>query len=73
VNQGRNQVTVELKVNFLEAMPKGDAFCEAKVVRAGKNIVVCEMDVTDEKGRLCAKGLGTWMILYYDSFSTGRS
>lgn len=64
VNTGINQVTIELKVNYLEAMKKGNAYCEARVIRAGRNIVVCEMDVTDESGKLCAKGIGTWMILY---------
>jgi len=68
VNQGLDQVTVELKVNFLEAVGRGEMFCSAKVVRRGRHIVVCEMDLHDSGGRLCAKGLGTWMILYDISF-----
>ncbi|MBX8644815.1 MAG: PaaI family thioesterase [Thermoplasmata archaeon] len=68
VNQGKNQVTVELKVNFLETVPRGDMVCEAKVVRGGRNIVVAEMDLFDRNQRLCAKGIGTWMILYDAKF-----
>ncbi len=68
VNGGRNQVTIELKVNFLEAVRKGEMTCEARVIRGGKNIVVCEMDLIDCDGRRCARGIGTWMILYDDKF-----
>ena len=68
VNQGKNQVTIELKINFLEAVKKGEMTCEARVIRAGRNIVVCEMDLFDQEGRTCAKGIGTWMVLYEDKF-----
>ncbi len=68
VNSGKNQVTIELKVNFLEAVRKGEMTCEARVIRGGRNIVVCEMDLFDRDGRTCAKGIGTWMILYEDRF-----
>ncbi len=68
VNGGKNQVTIELKVNFLEAVRKGEMTCEARVIRGGRNIVVCEMDLFDQDGKTCAKGIGTWMILYDDKF-----
>lgn len=66
VNGGKNQVTIELKVNFLDTVRKGEMTCEARVIRGGKNIVVCEMDLFDEDRKICAKGIGTWMILYND-------
>lgn len=72
VNEGKNQVTIELKVNFLEAVRKGEMTCEARVIRGGRNIVVCEMDLFDRDGRTCAKGIGTWMILYEDKFPAAR-
>ncbi len=68
VNTGKNQVTIELKVNFLEPVKKGSMHCSADVVRAGKNIVVVRMDLTDADGRLCASGIGTWMVLHEDRF-----
>jgi uncharacterized protein (TIGR00369 family) len=68
VNQGKNQVTIEIKVNFLEPVKKGDMYCTANVVRAGKNIVVVEMSLTDSNGLLCARGIGTWMVLYENRF-----
>ncbi|MBX8635082.1 MAG: PaaI family thioesterase [Thermoplasmata archaeon] len=68
VNTGKNQVTIELKVNFLEPVKKGNMYCAAEVIRAGKNIVVVKMDLTDADGVLCASGIGTWMILHEDRF-----
>ncbi len=68
VNTGKNQVTIELKVNFLEPVKKGNMYCSAKVVRAGRQIVVVEMNLTDSDGKLCAMGIGTWMILQEDRF-----
>ncbi len=68
VNPGKNQVTIEIKVNFLEPVKKGDMYCTANVVRAGKNIVVVEMSLTDSNGKLCARGIGTWMVLYENRF-----
>jgi uncharacterized protein (TIGR00369 family) len=68
VNRGKNQVTIELKVNFLEPVRMGDMTCTGRVIRSGRNIVVCEMELFDCNGKLCAKGMGTWMILYEEKF-----
>lgn len=63
VNDGKDQVTQELKVNFLEPMSKGPFTCEGKVIRKGKNTVVVEIKFFDSENRLGAIGLGTWFIM----------
>ncbi len=63
VNDGVDQVTVELKVNFLEPGVEGPFKVCGQVVRSGRRIVVVEGEVRDARGRLVAKALGTWYSL----------
>ncbi|NON61290.1 PaaI family thioesterase [Acidianus sp. RZ1] len=63
VNDGIDQVTQELKVNFLEPMYKGPFEVTAKVIRKGRTAVVVEIDFVDSEGKLGAKGIGTWYII----------
>ncbi|ABL88516.1 uncharacterized domain 1 [Pyrobaculum islandicum DSM 4184] len=68
LNEGVDQVTVELKVNFLEPGVEGPFRVCGTVVRRGSRIVVVEGEVVDSRGRLIAKALGTW---YYMSKRVG--
>ena len=63
VNPGVDQVTLELKVNFLEKLADGPFHVQGRVIRSGRAAVVAEGEVRDSKDVLCAKGIGTWMIL----------
>jgi uncharacterized domain 1 len=63
VNEGVDQVTAELKINFLEALRKGPFVCEAKVIRAGKTLVVGEAEIYDADRKICTKAIGTWYII----------
>jgi uncharacterized protein (TIGR00369 family) len=63
VNPGKNQLTIELKVNFLEPLTAGPFLALGKVIRNGRTTVVAEGEIRDSKGVLCAKGIGTWLIL----------
>lgn len=63
VNDGLDQYTVELKVNFLEPLREGPFTATGRVVRIGRSIAVGEGEVHDSKGRLCAKGMGTWFLV----------
>ncbi|MEM4130162.1 MAG: PaaI family thioesterase [Metallosphaera sp.] len=63
VNDGDDQVTQELKVNFLEPMYKGPFICQAKIIRKGNTAVVVDIEFTDSENKLGAKGLGTWYII----------
>jgi uncharacterized protein (TIGR00369 family) len=63
VGEGAQLVTVELKINFLEATTGGTLTGQGRVIRQGKHLVVGEGDVLDQEGRRIARGLGTWMIV----------
>lgn len=55
--------TVEMKVNYLAAIREGRVTAEARLLRDGRRIIVAECDVFDDKGRLAAKGLLTYIRL----------
>jgi len=52
--------TIELKINYLEAVPGGRIRAEARVLRSGRNFVVTECEIFDGKGALAAKALLTY-------------
>ena len=60
VPQGTEIATIELKINYLSAVPNGKIKAEGKVLRAGRNFVVTECEVFDTKGGLAAKALLTF-------------
>src|ERR1700683_83935 len=59
---GTRVATVEMKINFLEAVEAGTVFAEAEVVRRGRHIAVVDCDVRDDRGRLVAKALMTFFV-----------
>lgn len=60
VPHGTEIATIELKINYLSAVPGGKVRAEGKVLRAGRNFVVTECEVFDAKGDLAAKALLTF-------------
>ncbi len=63
LGRGRRAVTAELKVNFLAPITSGTLTARARLLREGKRLLVGEADVTDQDGRMIAKGLGTWAVV----------
>jgi acyl-CoA thioesterase len=63
VNPGKDQVTMELEVNFLEQLTDGPFYVQGKVIRSGRTAIVAEGEIRDSKDALCAKGIGTWLVL----------
>ena len=63
VNPGTDQLTMELKINFLRPLKRGPFRAMGKVVRAGNNLIVVEGEVRDADDELCAKSLGSWFIV----------
>lgn len=55
--------TVEMKINYLSAIREGRVIAEARLLRDGRRIIVAECDVFDDKGRMAAKGLLTYIRL----------
>jgi uncharacterized protein (TIGR00369 family) len=53
--EGETFTTIELKINFLRPVWKARVRAQAKVVRAGKTVVLVECDILDEQQRLVAR------------------
>ncbi len=62
VPRGTRMATVEMKINYLEAVDRGVLVAEARVLRKGRNFIVVDCDVVDADGRLAAKALMTFSI-----------
>jgi uncharacterized protein (TIGR00369 family) len=60
--RGTRVATIEMKINYLEAVERGTLAAEARVLRCGKNIAVVDCDVRAGDGRLAAKALLTFSI-----------
>src|SRR5439155_16836458 len=56
VAKGTALATVELKINYLEAILGGLIRADAQVLRSGRNFVVTECDIFDEKGSFSREG-----------------
>ncbi len=53
--------TIDLTVHYLRPHSSGEAFCTAKVVRAGKRILTVSAEVYNEEKKLIAAALSTYM------------
>jgi uncharacterized protein (TIGR00369 family) len=60
---GERVTTAEYKINFFSAVNSGEMIGEGRAVYTGKRLVVADMEVKDEKGKLIAKGMATYAIL----------
>ena len=63
LKSGESTTTIELKVNFLAAAEKGSLIGTAKIISPGRRLMIGEMEVKNEDGKLIAQGLGTYMVL----------
>src|SRR5579863_1930842 len=59
---GSRVVTIEMKINFLEAVADGRIEADARVLRQGRTTSVVDCDVTDQNGRLVSKALMTFSV-----------
>lgn len=57
---GESSVTIDLTIHYLRPIFGGEVTARAKVLRAGKRIVVLSTEVFDEKGELAATALTTY-------------
>ncbi len=55
--------TVEMKINYLEAVARGEVVAEAEIVRLGRNLAVVDCDLFDDTRRIVAKALMTFAII----------
>jgi len=59
---GARVATIEMKINYLEAVEGGAVTAEAIVVRIGRHVAVVDCDITDDKRRLIGKALMTFFV-----------
>ena len=59
---GTRVATIEMKINYLEAVEGGTVTAEAIVVRIGRHIAVVDCDVRDGRRRLVGKALMTFFV-----------
>ncbi|MGA2421260.1 MAG: PaaI family thioesterase [Candidatus Acidiferrum sp.] len=52
--------TIEMKINFLEAVSEGNLRAEGRVLRTGRNFVVVDCEIRNDDGTLAAKALLTF-------------
>ncbi len=62
-NEGRNQVTVDLSISFLNPIENGPVIAEGHVTRTGKRLSFAYIEIFDGKGKLCATAHGTWFFI----------
>jgi uncharacterized protein (TIGR00369 family) len=55
-------VTTEFNTKLLEVVTKEDLYSIGKIVRFGKRLTVCEMEVRTEANQLVAIGSGSFMV-----------
>ncbi len=60
---GSRVATVEMKINYLEAVARGEVVGDAKLVRLGRNLAVVDCDLFDDAQRIVAKALMTFAII----------
>jgi len=61
--KGTRLATVEMTINYLEAVDRGPIIAEARVLRLGRTLAVAECEVKDANGQLAAKALLTFAIM----------
>ena len=55
--------TIELKVNFLENTNSGRLTATTRVINNSNRLLVGDIEVTADDGRLIAQGLGTFLVI----------
>ena len=60
---GQRTTTIELKVNFLESTNSGLLTSTARVVSNNDRLMVGDIEITADDGRLIAQGLGTFLVI----------
>jgi len=62
IDRDERPVTIEGKLNFCSPVTEGIIEARGEVVKKGKLIAVCDVEVT-EGDRLVAKGISTYMVV----------
>ncbi|MCP4665489.1 MAG: PaaI family thioesterase, partial [Deltaproteobacteria bacterium] len=63
VERSETFLTLEMKINFISPFKEGEIRAEATISSKGKKIALGDVDIRNERGRLVAKCLATYMIM----------
>jgi uncharacterized protein (TIGR00369 family) len=55
--------TAEYKINLLTGA-RGDLLATGRVVRQGRNLITCQLEVVDAEDKLVAVGIGTYICVH---------
>jgi uncharacterized protein (TIGR00369 family) len=55
--------TINLNINYLAPSTEGILVAKGKVIQQGYRIITAEGEITDQEGKLLAKGIGTFKVL----------
>jgi len=69
---GSRVATVEMKINYLEAVARGEVVADARLVRLGRNLAVVDCDLFDDAQRIVAKALMTFAVISRGRKRKGR-
>ncbi len=58
----KRMATIEMKINYLEAVEGGTVEAEARLIRRGRHVAVVECDIRDHNKRLVGKALMTFFV-----------
>ncbi len=62
LKQGEAMVTIELHIDYVAPVAKGDMIGRGTMIHRGRRLARSEAVITDEGGRLLAKGHASFMI-----------
>jgi uncharacterized protein (TIGR00369 family) len=60
---GQSTTTIDLTIHYLRPLLSGQATARARVLRAGRRLIVVTVDVLDEAGNLVATALTSYLRL----------
>jgi len=59
----KTTTTIDLTIQYLRPLAKGQARARARVLRAGRRVAVVSVDVTDEREMLAATALTSYLVM----------
>lgn len=66
VTKGEVVTTVEMKINYLKSLHKGEAVADARIVHCGKTTALGEIEIKNKDNVLIAKALATFLRIKAD-------
>jgi uncharacterized protein (TIGR00369 family) len=60
---GKTTTTIDLTIQYLRPLSKGQARAQARVLRAGRRVAVVSVDVMDEAEKLAATALTSYLVM----------